>query len=181
MPNSPIEMKVLGACASKPYVSMTAMVMECFGHAVETVSESESRIDARLVITDVPIPSNQTRQPPLLRLQQPLLEERVRVDRLDFEAMQGDVGFVKVLEMMGCEVNQGRGFIEVVGRSMHGVDVDMNAMSDTVQSLAPVIVCEGRLNSRCCTQSTQGNGPYWRPSEGTSKSGVPGERNVKTD
>lgn len=137
--DSPIEIEVVGELVSKPYVSMTAMVMECFGHAVETVSESKYRIDAPACYRGCtysiePDASAAT----YFWAAAAITGGRVRVDGLDFEAMQGDVGFVKVLEMMGCEVNQGRGFIEVVGRSMHGVDVDMNAISDTVQSLAPV-------------------------------------------
>ena len=39
---------------------------------------------------------------------------------------------------MGCEVRRDADSITVVGRPLHGIDVDMNAISDTVQTLAVV-------------------------------------------
>ena len=57
---------------------------------------------------------------------------------LSRDAMQGDVGFCQVLEQMGCEVTYSQDQIHVQGSTLHGVDVDMNAISDTVQTLAVV-------------------------------------------
>ncbi|MCE3014937.1 MAG: 3-phosphoshikimate 1-carboxyvinyltransferase [Pirellula sp.] len=136
--DSPIEIEVVGELVSKPYVSMTAMVMKSFGLAVETLSDSRYRIAAPECYRGCsyaiePDASAAT----YFWAAAAITEGRVRVEGLDFDAMQGDVGFVRVLEKMGCEVSHGRGFIEVTGRPMHGIDVDMNAISDTVQSLAP--------------------------------------------
>jgi 3-phosphoshikimate 1-carboxyvinyltransferase len=39
---------------------------------------------------------------------------------------------------MGCEVRRDTDSITIVGRPLHGIDVDMNAISDTVQTLAVV-------------------------------------------
>jgi 3-phosphoshikimate 1-carboxyvinyltransferase len=39
---------------------------------------------------------------------------------------------------MGCEIEPGVDQITVVGRPLHGITVDMNAISDTVQTLAAV-------------------------------------------
>jgi 3-phosphoshikimate 1-carboxyvinyltransferase len=39
---------------------------------------------------------------------------------------------------MGCEVRQAEDRITVIGRPLHGITVDMNALSDTVQTLAAV-------------------------------------------
>ncbi|MFN7894275.1 MAG: 3-phosphoshikimate 1-carboxyvinyltransferase [Pirellula sp.] len=137
--DSPIEIEVVGELVSKPYVSMTAMVMKSFGLVVESISDSKYRIAAPECYRGCsyaiePDASAAT----YFWAAAAITEGRVRVEGLDFEAMQGDVGFVRVLEKMGCEVSHARGFIEVAGRPMHGVDVDMNAVSDTVQSLAPV-------------------------------------------
>ncbi|MCU0717954.1 MAG: 3-phosphoshikimate 1-carboxyvinyltransferase, partial [Pirellula sp.] len=63
---------------------------------------------------------------------------RVRVQGLSRDALQGDVGFVDVLVRMGCEATYGDDYIEVTGKPLKGIDVDMNAISDTVQTLAPV-------------------------------------------
>jgi 3-phosphoshikimate 1-carboxyvinyltransferase len=64
---------------------------------------------------------------------------RVRVEGLGIASIQGDTGFVDVLEKMGCNVRKTPNFIEVQGpSSLRGVDVDMNAISDTVMTLAAI-------------------------------------------
>ena len=64
---------------------------------------------------------------------------RMRVAGLTRRSRQGDAGFVDVLEQMGCSVDEGGDYLEVRGpRSgkLAGVSVDLNAMPDTVQTLA---------------------------------------------
>lgn len=57
-------------------------------------------------------------------------------------ALQGDIGFCQCLESMGCEVweqaGDSRGITVQGGAPLRGIDVDMNAISDTVQTLAAV-------------------------------------------
>src|SRR6185295_9009905 len=62
----------------------------------------------------------------------------VTVEGLSDNSLQGDVAFVDCLEQMGCEVRRGPEFITVIGRELRSIDVDMNAISDTVQTLAVV-------------------------------------------
>jgi 3-phosphoshikimate 1-carboxyvinyltransferase len=62
----------------------------------------------------------------------------VTVEGLSTDSLQGDVGLVDCLEEMGCEVRRSANGITVVGRPLVGIDVDMNAISDTVQTLAVV-------------------------------------------
>src|SRR5262249_22812476 len=52
--------------------------------------------------------------------------------------LQGDVRFVDVLERMGCQVVRQARQLTVQGRPLRGVDVDMNAISDCVMTLATV-------------------------------------------
>src|SRR5207244_4892475 len=52
--------------------------------------------------------------------------------------LQGDVQFVECLAQMGCNVTYSDNGITVSGRAERGIDVDMNAISDTVQTLAAV-------------------------------------------
>ena len=67
----------------------------------------------------------------------------VRVDGLSRRSIQGDVAFCDALERMGCTVRwddagADGGSITVEGRAGRGIDVDMNAISDTVPTLAVV-------------------------------------------
>ncbi len=63
----------------------------------------------------------------------------VRVEGLSQASLQGDVRFVDILEQMGATVRRGADFIEVQGPAqLTGVDVDMNAISDTAPTLAAI-------------------------------------------
>src|SRR5262249_58217659 len=62
----------------------------------------------------------------------------VTVEGLGTDSVQGDLAFVDVLEHMGCRVERSPGATTVTGGPLRGVDVDMNAISDTVMTLAVV-------------------------------------------
>ncbi|CAE7296935.1 aroA [Symbiodinium sp. CCMP2456] len=66
----------------------------------------------------------------------------VTVDGLTRNALQGDVAFVDCLEKMGCRVEPLADGIKVIGpapgEKLRGATLDMNAISDTVQTLAAV-------------------------------------------
>jgi 3-phosphoshikimate 1-carboxyvinyltransferase len=73
----------------------------------------------------------------------------VTVQGLDRQALQGDVAFCDCLEQMGCTVTEEPDGLRVQGGSLRGVDVDMNAISDTVQTLAVVaLFAEGPTTIR---------------------------------
>jgi 3-phosphoshikimate 1-carboxyvinyltransferase len=53
-------------------------------------------------------------------------------------SLQGDVRFVDLLGAMGCEVTREADQVTVRGGPLHGIDVDMNDISDTVMTLGAV-------------------------------------------
>lgn len=66
---------------------------------------------------------------------------KVRVKNLGKDALQGDVDFVDVLAQMGCVVKKGKHFVEVRGPEngvLRGGSFDMNAISDTVMTVAAI-------------------------------------------
>ncbi len=64
---------------------------------------------------------------------------RVRVEHLSKHSCQGDAHFVDVLAQMGCQIMTTDTYTEVIGpQQLHGIDVDMNNMSDLVQTLAAI-------------------------------------------
>ncbi|WP_395088356.1 3-phosphoshikimate 1-carboxyvinyltransferase [Armatimonas sp.] len=63
----------------------------------------------------------------------------VRIYGLGPGSLQGDTQFVRVLEAMGCEVVLANGAIDVHGpEQLTGITLDMNAISDTVMTLAAI-------------------------------------------
>jgi 3-phosphoshikimate 1-carboxyvinyltransferase len=65
---------------------------------------------------------------------------RVTVQGLGLDSVQGDVGFVDVLERMGCRVERETTRVSVLappeGCGLRGIDIDLNDMPDTVPTLA---------------------------------------------
>lgn len=135
----PIELTVESALVSQPYIHMTLAVMKSFGIATPTQADL-ARFTIPLgqytgcgyeVEPDASAAS-------YFFAAAAITGGRVTVEGLTRQALQGDVGFVDVLEQMGCEVTESSAGITVVGRTLRGIDIDMNAVSDTMQTLAPV-------------------------------------------
>ncbi len=62
----------------------------------------------------------------------------ITVADLPAASLQGDVRFAEVLQQMGCRVARDVEALTVEGGPLHGIDVDMNDISDTVMTLAAV-------------------------------------------
>lgn len=68
---------------------------------------------------------------------------RVTVEGLGSRSLQGDMGFLSVLEKMGCRIESEPGRTTVHGPAeggLRGVDVDLNDMPDVAQTLAVLAV-----------------------------------------
>jgi 3-phosphoshikimate 1-carboxyvinyltransferase len=67
---------------------------------------------------------------------------RARVEGIPADSKQGDLGFLRLVEEMGCGVSRrsekGREVIEVVGGPLHGVEADLQDMPDTAPALGAV-------------------------------------------
>jgi 3-phosphoshikimate 1-carboxyvinyltransferase len=71
----------------------------------------------------------------------PLLEVSVLVRGVHADSLQGDLGFIRILEQMGCasqEQPEGILLLPPSGGSFSGVDVDMSACSDQAITLAAI-------------------------------------------
>jgi 3-phosphoshikimate 1-carboxyvinyltransferase len=130
--------EVQGVLVSRPYVAMTLAVMEAFG--VRVGNRKDRRFDvrpARYTSRAVAIEPDASAASYFFALAA-ITGGTVTVDGLGEGSVQGDLGFVDVLEHMGCTVARGRDATTVTGGPLRGVDVDMNAISDTVMTLAVV-------------------------------------------
>ena len=135
-----IEIEVLGDLISKPYIDMTLSGLRSFGAEFSREGYGRFRVRAgkgyggRAYEVE-PDASNAS----YFLAVAALTAGRVRVRYLNLASAQGDVHFVDVLERMGCRVESGPDYIEVQGpRRLQGMDVDLNAMPDTAQTLAAI-------------------------------------------
>ncbi|MEO1992128.1 MAG: 3-phosphoshikimate 1-carboxyvinyltransferase [Pirellulales bacterium] len=136
-----LTLEFTGKLVSLPYLEMTKQVMQAFGghcdsqqkhrwhikptgyqcvnYSIEPDASAASYFVAAAAITG----------------------GSVRIEGLGRSSIQGDVRFCDVLEQMGCTVEWHESpdlGVTVSGRATHGIDIDMNAISDTVPTLAAV-------------------------------------------
>jgi 3-phosphoshikimate 1-carboxyvinyltransferase len=131
------EIEITGDLVSRPYVDLTLDVLGDFGisyfrqgyryfhlpggqhylpqdYAVEADASSASYFWAAAALTG----------------------GRVTIANLSADSCQGDVGFIKILERLGCRVSSGDEGLTVEGGPLRGIEVDMATMPDLVPTLA---------------------------------------------
>ncbi len=131
---------VEGDLVSRPYIDMTARVMDSFGVAVEMLDPYrffEIQDDGCYRACTYPIEPDASAAS-YFWAAAAITGGQVTVEGLSKSSLQGDVAFVECLAQMGCRVTDDADSITVSGRAAHGIDVDMNAISDTVQTLSAV-------------------------------------------
>ena len=135
---SPVEIRLAGEMVSEPYVEMTWKVMSQFGVNVDRdepgrylIRPQSYRGRSYDIEPDASAAS-------YFFAAAAVTGGEITVEGLTANALQGDVFFVSALERMGCEVTWNAESITVRGRELHGIDIDMNAISDTAQTLACV-------------------------------------------
>jgi 3-phosphoshikimate 1-carboxyvinyltransferase len=137
---SRVELTIQGKLVSQPYVTMTAGVMRAFGVDVDASSDL-ARFDIRAPQAYVAcryVVEPDASAASYFWAAAAITGGEVAVAGLPSASLQGDVALVDCLAQMGCEVRREDGSITVVGRPLRGVDIDMNAISDTAQTLAVV-------------------------------------------
>jgi 3-phosphoshikimate 1-carboxyvinyltransferase len=136
----PMEIVVEGDLVSRPYIDMTADAMAAFG--VTLHHDNYTRIwpepGQRYRGTTYLVEPDASAASYFFALAA-VTGGRITVERLGAASRQGDLDFVDVLEQMGCEVIKKADSVTVQGPDrLRGIDIDMNAISDTVMSLAAI-------------------------------------------
>ncbi len=132
--------EVTGPLVSVPYVKMTLDLMAEFGVTVNYAKD----------FTHFDVPCRGCYQSRTLMIEPDASAAsyffaaaamgggKVSVHHLGHHSLQGDIEFLTVLRRMGCVVEESKNEVSVTGGSLRGIDVDMNAISDTVMTLGAV-------------------------------------------
>jgi len=133
-----LDIRLTTAAISRPYLDMTTAVMRAFG---ATTSEDDGT--AWSVSDGYRSPGTYRIEPDASAASYFLAAAaitagRVRIEGLGRASLQGDVAFADVLAQMGAEVIVEADAVEVRGRSLRGIDVDLRHISDTAPTLAVV-------------------------------------------
>ena len=131
--------EVEGVLVSEPYVEMTVAMMRQWGLKVSNESGQYA------------IPGNQNGVCSAYHIEPDasaasyffalaaITGGRITVPNLSMSSLQGDIHFVDALEKMGCTIERNENEISVQGpKELTGIDIDMNAISDTVMTLGAV-------------------------------------------
>ncbi len=145
-----VNLEVDGVLVSQPYVHMTLGLMRDFGVTVPAGD-----------LTQFNIPGGQRYRGREYHIEPDASAASyfwgaaavsggdVTVLGLTRDALQGDVDFIDCLAQMGCEILGEDGGLRVIGKKLRGIDVDMNAISDTAQTLGVVaLFAEGPTTIR---------------------------------
>tara|TARA_R110002072_G_scaffold271038_2_gene430984 strand:- start:111413 stop:112696 length:1284 start_codon:yes stop_codon:yes gene_type:complete len=136
--STPVDIEVTGELVSKPYIDMTMGVMAQFGATVLCPDSQRFAISPQQYkATNYDIEPDASAASYFFAIAA-ITGGEVTVEGLSSYALQGDVHFVEALEQMGCKVHYNDDSITVKGDRLTGVDIDMNAISDTAQTLAVV-------------------------------------------
>ncbi len=146
-----IEIEVVGELVSRPYVDITLDVMEQFEVQVERDGYSYFRI-----------PSGQAYRACEFNVQgdassasyfwaaAAVTGGTVTTENIDpYTTRQGDIGFLEILEKMGCHVQRRSDRVVIHGGVLSGIEVDMSSMPDMVPSLAATaLFAQGKTSIR---------------------------------
>ncbi len=150
----PVRIDVLGTLVSRPYVEMSLAVMKSFG----------AHVDAAEELSTFYLPQGTAYGPAEYGIEPDasaasyyfaaaaVLGGKITVEGLSRRSLQGDVHFVDCLERMGARVAWNDDSITLIrnpDEPLRGITVDMNAISDTAQTLAVVaLFAEGPTTIR---------------------------------
>lgn len=142
---SGLRLEFAGRLVSLPYLEMTRRVMAGFGGRCDVLDERTWWIPPLgYQGTDYAIEPDASAASYFLAAAA-ITGGSATIQGLSRRSMQGDVAFCDALERMGCRVtwHEAPGgsdgdFVTVTGRAASGIDIDMNAISDTVPTLGVV-------------------------------------------
>lgn len=130
---------VAGELVSEPFVRMTVQVMKQFGVSVEQPAPGRFCVSPGQIYRGQPFEIEpDATAASYFWAAAAITGGEVTVDGIGITSIQGDVAFVDLLEQMGAKVIRRLDSITVIGGALHGIETDMNAISDTALTLAVV-------------------------------------------
>lgn len=147
----PITIHLAGPLVSQPYITMTQRMVRYFSQNLpwgENHPLAQVHVDSRVMDTLSIQPGRYFTQRLAIEpdassasyflAASAITGGSVTIEGLNRSSWQGDIAFADLLVQMGCrlEETQNPPALTLHGGPLHGIDVDMNAVSDTVMTLA---------------------------------------------
>lgn len=128
-----------GPLVSRPYVDMTIGTMAAFGATVHREGDAIFRIPGGqgYAAREYAIEPDASAASYFFGAAA-IARGTITVHGLGSKSLQGDLGFVRLLERMGCRTEMTEQATTVTGGPLRGIDADLGDLSDTVPTLAAV-------------------------------------------
>ena len=136
-------LELTGTLVSTPYLEMTRNIIESFGGTCEAREPNHWHIlPTGYVAQDYEVEPDASAAS-YFAAAAAITGGTVTLDGLSHTSMQGDIEFCNALEQMGCIITWSSDTsscpsVTIEGQFLQGIDIDMNAISDTVMTLAVV-------------------------------------------
>ncbi|WP_449244067.1 3-phosphoshikimate 1-carboxyvinyltransferase [Desulfobacca acetoxidans] len=132
-----VEIEVVGELVSRPYVDITLSVMEAFGIAYYRRGYQNFCVPAgqRYQARDYEVEGDASSASYFLGAAA-LTGGRITLTNLNPQSCQGDIGFLEVLQQMGCQVEPTGSGVVLRGRQLQAIRINMAHMPDLVPTLA---------------------------------------------
>ena len=131
--------ELAGRIPSLPYVNMTIAAMREFGVEVQTAAPCHYRIKGNQCYRGISCRiEGDVSSASYFFLAAAICQGKIRVENINPHSLQGDIGFLSLLEDSGCIVNRKDNGVELTGRPLPRGDLvfDLKDMPDMVPSLA---------------------------------------------
>jgi 3-phosphoshikimate 1-carboxyvinyltransferase len=136
---TPLTIAIDGPAVSEPYIAMTIRMLRQWGHTVDEAAGTFIVLPAHLANVHQYAIEPDASAASYFFAAAAIAGGSVAVRGMTRTMLQGDVAFVDCLEQMGCHVAATVDGIAVTSSGrLRGIAVDMNAISDTVMTLAAV-------------------------------------------
>ena len=139
-----LSLELQGPVPSRPYVEMTVALMKQFGAEIIQESPNQYLITNARKYQGITCPiEGDVSSASYFFLAAALCPGRVRVRPVFSETLQGDIGFLKILEELGCGIIWGEDWVEVIGAKLPPGEYsyDLGDMPDMVPTLAVLAAC----------------------------------------
>jgi 3-phosphoshikimate 1-carboxyvinyltransferase len=136
---NPVEIEIVDELTSKSYADITIDVMKAFGIIVQNNNYENFFVPKKDYIgREYFIEIDGTGANYFLAITA-VVGGKIKINNINPNSAQGDIKFIDILEEMGCKIIKGDNYFELESNGkLKAVNVDMNSLPDSAQTLAVV-------------------------------------------
>ena len=132
-----VTVEIVGELSSKPFVDMTIDIMKTFGVNVKNNNYESFLVPKASYLAKEYFVESDSSGVSYFLAAAAITGGKIKINNINPDSAQGDIHFIDVLEKMGCKIEKGENYLQIESDGeLKVIEVDMNAMVDTAQTLA---------------------------------------------